>query len=216
MIQEKKLVFWDWNGTLLNDTMVSIEAMNHMLVPRGMDLLTEERYKEIFRFPVQEYYQDLGFDFSRESFDVLSIEFVTHYRRLQAKAPLHPGALPILEAFRLNGVRQVLLSAMEKNTLRHDVIQRGIHDFFETMLGLDDIYARGKVDVARDFLLQESLDPGQILVLGDTRHDFEVASSLGCTCILVAQGHQPFDRLVNTGAKVQKSLEDVLNFLINP
>lgn len=43
---------WDWNGTLLNDVGTGAAIMNVMLERRGLPLLTEERYQEIFTFPV--------------------------------------------------------------------------------------------------------------------------------------------------------------------
>jgi phosphoglycolate phosphatase len=216
MIQEKELVIWDWNGTLLNDTAPCIASMNHMLARRGMPLLTENRYKELFRFPVQEYYVDLGFDFSRESFALLSVEFISLYRELQTEAGLHEGALELLEAFRKRKMKQVILSAMERITLIGDVRARGIDGFFDDILGLDDHYAKGKAEIAKEFLLSSPYRPQEIVMLGDTRHDFEVASILGCTCILIAQGHHPLHKLLTTGAPVQKNLAGVLNLLINP
>lgn len=216
MIREKSLVIWDWNGTLLNDTAVCIDSMNHMLASRSMPLLTENRYKELFRFPVQDYYVDLGFDFNQESFELLSIEFISHYRILQVGAGLHSGALDLLEAFKARQIKQIILSAMERRALIRDVRSRGIEGFFEDILGVDDHYANGKASIARQYLLSSPFGAKDIVMLGDTRHDFEVATILGCTCVLIAQGHHPYDRLEATGATVQKNLAGVLNLLINP
>jgi phosphoglycolate phosphatase len=216
MIQGTSLVIWDWNGTLLNDTEASMTSMNHMLARRRMPLLGETRYKDLFRFPVQDYYADLGFDFSQESFELLSAEFIGHYRKLQVGAGLHTGAVELLEAFRQRRIKQVILSAMERKTLASDVSVRGIDRFFEKILGLEDHYANGKADIARDYLKSSPFHPDEILLLGDTKHDFEVATLLGCNCILIAQGHNAVGRLKATGAPVQKNLEGVLNLLINP
>ena len=216
MIRDKSLVIWDWNGTLLDDTLVCITAMNRMLVRRGMPLLEEVRYREVFTFPVRKYYIELGFDFTRESFEDLSVEFVALYRELQVGAGLHDGAHELLEAFRKTGKRQVILSAMERSTLIGDVTARGIAGFFDSILGVEDHYACGKTGIARHFLEASGTDPATAVLLGDTRHDFEVASMLGCDCILVANGHHSFGRLNATGATVQKNLAGVLNLLINP
>ena len=52
---------WDWNGTLLDDVQVCVDTMNAMLEKRGLPLLDTARYREIFTFPVQEYYRAAGF-----------------------------------------------------------------------------------------------------------------------------------------------------------
>jgi len=216
VFEDKKLIIWDWNGTLLNDTAVSIESMNKMLARRGMRLLDEFHYKRIFRFPVKDYYIDLGYDFSLERYEDLSVEFISNYRALQHKAGLHDGAVELLGMFRAKGITQVILSAMERLTLIGDVTLRGIENYFSAILGPEDHLAQGKTEIAANFLKTLSLAPKNILMIGDTVHDLEVSGLIGCECILVAQGHHPFEKLVSTGTCVQKNLADVLNLPINP
>jgi len=216
MIKGKTLIIWDWNGTLLDDRAVCIASMNRMLTRRGMPLVSETRYKELFRFPVKDYYIDLGFDFKTESFESLSVEFIDHYRELQPAASLYGGAIDLLTAFRKQGLKQIILSAMERSTLISDVAARGITPYFDAILGAEDHYAHGKADIARDYLVTSGLMADEIIMLGDTEHDFAVSAMLGCTCILVSQGHHDAVRLMATGAQVQKNLPGVLKFLINP
>ncbi len=216
MIKGKTLIIWDWNGTLLDDRAVCIASMNRMLTRRGMPLVSETRYQELFRFPVKDYYIDLGFDFDQESFESLSVEFIDHYRELQPAATLHHGAVEVLIALQKKGLRQIILSAMERSTLVQDVSDRGITPYFDAILGAVDHYAHGKADIARDYLVSSGLVADQIIMLGDTLHDFDVSAILGCKCILISQGHHDAARLMATGAEVQKNLAGVLNFLINP
>jgi phosphoglycolate phosphatase len=46
-------------------------------------------------------------------------------------------------------------------------------------------------------------------MIGDTNHDFEVAQELGINCVLVADGHQSYERLKETGAEVVSSLAEL-------
>lgn len=65
-----KHIIWDWNGTLFNDVDACIKTMNELLNKRNLDLIrSREYYREVFGFPVIDYYQKLGFDFNQESFD---------------------------------------------------------------------------------------------------------------------------------------------------
>jgi phosphoglycolate phosphatase len=216
MIKGKTLIIWDWNGTLLDDRAVCIASMNRMLTRRGMPLVSEIRYKELFRFPVKDYYVDLGFDFENEPFESLSVEFIDNYRELQPAASLYSGAVDLLTAFRKHGLKQIILSAMEQNTLIQDVADRGITPYFDAILGAEDHYAHGKAAIAQDYLDSSGLVADEIIMLGDTEHDFAVSAQLGCKCILISQGHHDAARLMATGAQVQKNLAGVLKFLINP
>ena len=57
MISKYKYIIWDWNGTLLNDVWLCIEIMNEMLENRNLPSITYDKYREIFDFPVQRYYE---------------------------------------------------------------------------------------------------------------------------------------------------------------
>ena len=72
-------IIWDWNGTIVNDAFVFIKIMNGFLKERGLPLISLEDYKNFFVFPVKDYYKSLGFNFSKESFDSLTLSFIKQY-----------------------------------------------------------------------------------------------------------------------------------------
>ena len=52
-------VVWDWNGTLFDDVALCIQVMNGMLEKRGLPRLAgPEQYRQVFTFPVEEYYKE--------------------------------------------------------------------------------------------------------------------------------------------------------------
>ena len=56
-------IIWDYNGTLLNDVNLCVEVINDMLSSRNLPLMTVDKYRELFDFPVKDYYAKTGFDF---------------------------------------------------------------------------------------------------------------------------------------------------------
>ena len=69
-------IVWDWNGTLLDDAWLCVDVMNRMLKERGMPLKTLEEYRDLFDFPVKDYYSKLGYDFNSDPFDEIGMEFI--------------------------------------------------------------------------------------------------------------------------------------------
>ncbi|MBN2352282.1 MAG: hypothetical protein JXD23_06910 [Spirochaetales bacterium] len=55
-------VVWDWNGTLLNDMEACIRSMNLMLENRSLPPIDFETYRNVFTFPVIDYYRAVGID----------------------------------------------------------------------------------------------------------------------------------------------------------
>ena len=54
---------------------------------------------------------------------------------------------------------------------------------------------------------------GNILLIGDTIHDYEVAKEIDADCILVSQGHQDEERLLKLGIPVVKDIIELGNIL---
>ncbi len=201
-----QVIFWDWNGTLLDDVEVCIASMNVMLSVRNKPLLTLERYREVFTFPVIEYYKQIGWDFERESWDSLAFEFIDLYLRNLPKAQLHKAAYSVLGYLAEKNYSQVILSAMEQNALRDSVNQKGISHFFVQIAGIHDHYAFSKADIAIKAMHGMNVYPAQVCLIGDTLHDLEVSRQMGCRCILVAAGHQSLHRLAEEHGTVINDL----------
>jgi phosphoglycolate phosphatase len=210
LFKNVRAVIWDWNGTLLDDLEVCISSMNRMLTRRNYPILTNERYKEIFTFPVQDYYVKAGFDFSRDNWDTVAMEFIANYRNCVHQSILHLEVSEMLAHFKSGGIRQFILSAMQQDFLIETISARLDTSIFETIAGLNDHYAATKVENARLLVHEIGLPKSQIIMIGDTIHDFEVAEEAGIGCILVANGHQARERLEGTGAPVVNGLSELL------
>jgi phosphoglycolate phosphatase len=167
------------------------------------------RYHAVFDFPVSAYYARLGFDFSRDSFEQLSIEFIAGYEARRWEARLYPLAREVLVGIERTGVTQSVLSAYRGETLREIVAHFGLTSHFIRLTGLDNIYAHGKTELGRAWVAELGIPTGDILMIGDTLHDLEVARELGVDCVLVTAGHHPADRLRRATDRVLDDLRDL-------
>lgn len=208
-----KHIIWDWNGTLLDDAWLCVEVMNGMLSARGMKNVSLDFYRSVFTFPVRDYYEKLGYDFAKEPFEEVGMEFMVHYNRRQKECSLHPEAFPVLQAFREKGFAQSILSAREQNELIAETLDMGVNSFFERVYGTDDHYAHGKTDVGIRLIRDLQLPMTQILFIGDTQHDAEVAREIGIDCILIPNGHHNEDRLRQCGYPVIPGLTELITKL---
>jgi phosphoglycolate phosphatase len=203
-------VIWDWNGTLLNDIDLCISSINKLLNDRKIPQINKETYKEVFSFPVKEYYKTIGFDFEKEDFSIPAHQFIDLYNESFDSCSLQKSAIEVLTYFRKNGVRQFVLSAMEHEMLEKTLEMKGITHFFEGVAGLKDHYAVSKIDQGKQLISDFKIDLEKTWLIGDTTHDFEVATELGIKCILIADGHQSTERLMQTGGIVIGDLKQLI------
>jgi phosphoglycolate phosphatase len=204
------LVIWDWNGTLLDDTEMCYTIANEMRQERGMSLMEGvEEYRRYFTFPVVDYYRRMGYSFETEPFENISRQFVSMYAARYPTSSLQPCAKEALAAVLETGARQVLLSATGQDRLDEQVEFFQLNQYFERVIGNSNNLAHGKADYAKEFLRESGVDPARALFVGDTDHDFEIASSIGCGCALLTAGHQTIEHLSTLGATLVSTLCEV-------
>ncbi len=207
-IKKYKHIIWDWNGTLLNDLELSVELINNVLIKRGLPSLSIDRYREIFTFPVKEYYAKTGLDFEKESFEVVGKEWMDGYESRKHECGLSRKAEDVLQLIQQSGVPQSILSAYSQSSLEGIVTKFGLRGYFSNLIGLDHIYATSKIALGKELIAKLGLHKGEALLIGDTLHDFDVACEIGADAVLIAGGHQDKARLQATNSPVFDTMKE--------
>ncbi len=185
-----KHVIWDFNGTILDDLELALESLNSLLRARDLPVVTVEEHRERFRFPVSEYYRDLGLEIEGDSFAALSDEYHDYYMQHVSSCPLHEGVDEVMSQLAERGVRQYVLSAMHEPLLLRCIQGLGIESYFDAIYGLDDRLAHSKVLRGRELCEAHGIETERTALIGDTEHDIEVARDLGILPVAAAWGHQ--------------------------
>jgi phosphoglycolate phosphatase len=187
--------------------------MNGLLEPRELPPLTTERYREIFDFPVRNYYVALGFDLDSEPFPVLAAEWVGAYAGHWRNGSLRAGALATIFSLDAAGVTQSVLSASEQRLLAEQAEHFGVSAHLSQFVGIDDHHAETKLEHGLRWMAETGIDPVRTVMVGDTVHDYEVGMELGVDVLLLTDGHQSAARLAGCGVPLAASLAEVEQFI---
>lgn len=184
-----RAICWDWNGTLLDDVARCLRTMNSMLMAFGKPIIADaQQYRALFRFPIQSFYASAGIEVGEYR------AAVDHYLELLASddssVPLHPGAREVIAQARACGIRQVLASATQAPLLAAQMRPHRLNDAFDEILSITDAHAASKREVIDEWLARSALRSQEVLLVGDTNHDQEIALDLGTQFVHFAGGHQ--------------------------
>lgn len=196
-------LIWDWNGTLLDDVSLCVNIANDILERHSENRLDMDGYKDVFGFPVTDYYVKIGIDFERESFVDIAKRFITNYKRNVRNCQLYENATRVLNDFQTVGKNQFILTAGHKESVMQLLDYYDIQGYFDEVEGLDNYHAESKVDRGRHLIENNKINKETTVLIGDTIHDYEVATELDVQCVLIASGHQSKKRLIqNVGRDV--------------
>jgi len=209
-------IIWDWNGTLLNDVELCASIMNSLLRKESLPEISLKKYREIFTFPVEEYYKLAGHNFESSSFEILGREFMLEYEKRKSDCVLYPSVNKSMQILQEQGKKQYLLSAYKHENLEGIIKSFKIEKYFEHVAGLDNIYAGSKLELGKEMI--KKINPNgsdeRILLIGDTAHDLEVANEVGIDCLLISEGHQNKERLLSLGVPVLNNLTEFKDLLL--
>ena len=206
----KKTIIFDFNGTLIDDCDLCLKILNYLCKENNLPSVSKKQYMDIFTFPVYLYYKELGFNTNIEQFKIIGNKFHAYYNDLSYKeVKLFKNVIKVLEKLKKDHTI-VCLSASMQQTLEKQLKFYGIYDYFDYIIGLSDSYANSKEEVAIKFMKENNIDSSSSLFIGDSIHDFEVASAINVDCILVSTGHTSKERLLQTNCKVIDDLIELL------
>lgn len=205
-------VLWDFNGTIYNDADASRKATNVLLKDRGLKQIeTIEQLRDKFCFPVKDYYRSLGFDYTKDRYENIAIEWSVLYNEFSKFSGLVDGVSDVITKLNDRGYVQSIISASEYNLLCTKLSVLGIDGIFKEVSGTSDSNAHSKIQIAVDW---RKCNPDAVaIVVGDTPHDYEVASAIYADCILYSGGFVSRSRLEQCGCPVIDSFDEIWQYV---
>lgn len=210
------LVF-DWNGTILDDAHVVIQALNHVLEGFGLPRTDAATYQRLYTRPVRRFYEQLfGREIDDREWGHVDELFHAGYQQALGDARLASDALEALARVEGGGHTQSLLSMYPHEGLVPLVDRFGIAERFARIDGLRGSGGGLKAPRLTAHLASLShlrdADPERIVVIGDALDDAAAAAHVGARCVLYDGGSHPRAVLEATGMPVVSTLTEALSF----
>jgi phosphoglycolate phosphatase len=208
-----KHVIWDWNGTLLDDVDIGVKILNYMQKKRDIAETSLKEYRRIFTFPVEKYYERAGLMDTGLSFKELAEDYIEQYNIAVETIVLYKDAKKVLEKLNACGISQSILTAGPEELVSGQLKAFDISKYFVALTGKTDHYASGKEELAEVHMEKLGVDASDMIFVGDTMHDVEVAQRIGCDYLLVSHGHQDIEYLAQGEIATANDLNDVVSFI---
>lgn len=209
-----KHIFWDFNGTIIDDVRNALCCVNDMLLRKSKAPITLEQYYEYVETPIIGFYRHI-LPPEELNFEEISADFHKDYATHMDQTRLADGAHELLHKLKDMGAHQYIVTANQIDEATDLIEKFGISDCFDRILGASDTLAGSKIQRARDLFESLSIHPNEAIFIGDTLHDLETANALGIDCVLVAYGHQGRKLLEEHNAFTLENLKEVEKYIFD-
>ncbi len=213
-IMRYKHIFWDFNGTIIDDVHNALSCVNDMLGRKGMKPINLTEYYDYVETPIINFYYRIlppeDVDFTE-----ISRQYHSDYAYHLEETTLANGAEDLLKELKENGAHQYIITSNFIGETVELVGKFGVSSYFDEILGADNTLAESKIARAKHFFELKGINRNDAIFIGDTLHDLETANALGIDCVLVAYGHQGRKLLEAHNAYVVENLQDVRNIIFD-
>lgn len=207
-----RCIIWDWNGTLFNDVLESLSAVNEMLYSRAMPEISLETYREYIDVPIVNFYKR-AFNTESVDMDSVSVEYNALYAKFAENAGIPESTVVLLKLLKASGIRQIIVSASKTSVIEYYLDKFMIKDLFDIVSGSDNLFAEGKSERLIQIINGQQIKAGDCLMIGDMLYDRDIASAAGLDCVLLNCGHQNLNTLERKEYTVMQSFFELTNFL---
>ncbi|MDH6226661.1 HAD family hydrolase [Streptomyces sp. MJP52] len=208
-------IVWDWNGTLFHDLDATIRATNAAFAEVGLEPITLEQYRTLYRVPVPRFYERLmGRMPTQREWEVMDGLFHHHYKAHLTACDLTEGVRELLHGWHAAGRSQSILSMHGHDELVPLVRDFGIEPHFLRVDGRDGPSGGTKAEhMVRHLAALDvhGVRPGATVVIGDALDDALAARDAGARAVLYTGGSHSRASLEEAGVPVVDTLTEAVS-----
>ena len=209
-MQKNVIVFWDWNGTIVDDSFVFVDILNCLLKENSLPAISLKQYRESFCFPIDVFYKKINLYKNKSFFNQLNKRFAAIYKEKMYLPLIKKDVVSVLSLLKKAGAQQYIVSAQNHEILTHLLNYYGLSHYFEGAFGVNNHVAKGKEEAALKLKNKIYNKNSIIFFVGDTELDYAVSKKIQALPLLVSWGHYNKKRLLlNDGAVVFDSVDDL-------
>lgn len=194
LTQEKQLVIFDLDGTLMDTAPEVMEAVNDVMAEAGLPEVTLEQTHQWLGQGAGHFLEralTASGNLEQVVVDDLLARFYHFYeQRSGTNSRLYPYVPEVLEYFSQQGLKLAVLTNKFKVGADKALKAKGLFEYFDWVLGGDSFEQKKPDPVGVHFLMSHyQLSPEQVLFLGDSRHDVKTAQRAGVQVWVFPHGY---------------------------
>ncbi|UZE94702.1 HAD family hydrolase [Alkalimarinus alittae] len=191
-----KVVAFDWDGTLVDSVDHIVRSMKQAAAKMSLDELPDERVRNIVGLGMTEAIQTLYATLADQDVDVFRSHYGEAFFATEVGArDLFPHVNIVLEQLSERGVRLAVATGKSRRGLDIALKSTGLQQYFSIERCADETKSKPHPLMLNQIMSELGVQPHEMLMVGDTDFDMEMAQRAGVDRMGVSFGAQPRARL---------------------
>jgi phosphoglycolate phosphatase len=211
----KRLVIFDWDGTLMDSTGRIVECMQRAAADLSLAILPGEEVRGIIGLGLPEAIRTLYPHIDDDGIEAMRARYAHHFVEAEATpSAFFPGAIEVLETLRAEQRLLAVATGKSRKGLERIWQAHGWSRYFHASRCSDESGSKPHPAMIHELLEELSVAPHEAVVVGDTSFDLEMAAAAGVDAVAVSYGAHPPERLQPYGPLAMlERIDDLLTVL---
>ncbi len=187
-MSQYSVVIFDWDGTLMDSTHSIVSAIQGACRDLELPVPTQAEASWVIGLPFEPALQRAVPDLPISMQSLFLERFRYHYMPRDRQLKLFDGVPEMLRDLSAAGATLAVATGKSRVGLNRALTATSLHKQFAATRTADETFGKPHPGMLLELIDQLVVDPGEVLMVGDTSHDLNMANNAGVHGLGVAYG----------------------------
>ena len=209
------LIVFDWDGTLLDSASGIATSIQEASREMGIEVPSRERARHVIGLGLMDALRHAVPDLPEKSYAEFAERYRKHFLAREEAMNLFPGVPELLAELTQSGHSLAVATGKSRQGPDRALHASGLGVHFAATPCADETSSKPDPTMLLELMGELSREPRELLMIGDTSHDLDMATNAAVDAVAVTYGAHPADQLHAKSPKgVVGSIEELRQWLI--
>ncbi len=190
-----KAVVFDWDGTVMDSTRAIVASIQGACADLGLPVPDARQASWVIGLSLESALYHAVPTLTADLFQDFQDCYRNHYLSQDGQLPLFDGMAELLDALGGGGILLGVATGKSRLGLDRVLTQRNLHGRFDVTRCADESFSKPHPAMLLEIMDTLCLSPDEVLMVGDTCHDMQMARNAGVDGLAVTYGAHDLEAL---------------------
>lgn len=190
------LIVFDWDGTLMDSTSHIVEALRAACADVGTAIPTREEAAYVIGLGLADAVRHIAPKLDEVGIQQLVGRYRHHFLSRDHEQTPFEGVESVLARLHGEGYALAIATGKARAGLTRALAQCSLGGYFHATRCADESFSKPHPAMLLELMDEFAVDPGRVLMIGDTTHDLLMAQNASAAALAVSYGAHPRDELL--------------------
>ena len=189
------LIVFDWDGTLMDSAAGIAVCIQEASREMGLAVPTTQRASHVIGLGLRDSLKFAVPDLPESAYEQFAALYRKHFLAREEGMNLFPGVRELLAGLHGSGYSLAVATGKSRKGLDRALGASGLATYFCASRCADETNSKPHPAMLHELMSELSRGPGELLMVGDTSHDLDMAANAAVDAVAVTYGAHPAELL---------------------